>query len=267
LKTEKYLLTQENPADLQFQQLNSQSESRVNELASQLEAVTLELESFSYSVSHDLRAPLRHILGYVDIIQATASQALDETSRRHLQTIAQSTTRMGQMIDGLLELYRIGRAEMRLQQVSLTALVKEVQRELWSESKGRDIDWQIGDLPDVRGDALMLRQAIFNLVSNAVKFTRSRVRARIEIGAKSAGLETIFFIRDNGVGFDINCADKLFGVFQRFHPSDELEEIGIGLAKVRCIIRKHGGRTWAEGKVDSGATFYFSIPKPMEEAT
>jgi light-regulated signal transduction histidine kinase (bacteriophytochrome) len=260
-------MTPEKQAEDEIQRLNSQLESRVIERTAQLEAANQELEAFSYSVSHDLRAPLRHILGYVDILQTEASQTLNETSRQHLQTIAQSATQMGQLIDALLEFSRMSRAEMRCQRVSLAALVEDVRRELRSEIKGREIDWQIGDLPEVQGDPLMLRQAIVNLLSNAIKYTRTRSKAKIEIGAKNGGRETIFFVRDNGVGFDMNHAGKLFGVFQRFHRSSEFEGTGIGLAKVRRIIHRHGGRTWAEGKADGGATFNFSIPKPPEKAT
>ena len=235
-------------------------------LRQRLDALKQELEAFSYAVSHDLRAPLRHILGYVDILQTVASQTPDETSRQHLHTIARSAAQMGQMIDALLEFSRIGRAEMRFARVSLAALVRDVRRELCSEVKGRKIDWQVGVLPEVQGDRQMLRQVVVNLLSNAMKYTRARSKPKIEIGAIDGGGETVFFVRDNGVGFDMNCAAKLFGVFQRFHRSSEFEGTGIGLAKVRRIIYQHGGRTWAEGKADGGATFYFSIPKRPEEA-
>jgi len=150
--------------------------------------------------------------------------------------------------------------------VNLAALVEDARLELRIESKGREIDWQIGDLPEVQGDSVMLRQAIVNLLSNAMKYTRTRAKAKIEIGAKDYGRETIFFVRDNGVGFDMNYADKLFGVFQRLHPSSDFEGTGVGLAIVRRIIHQHRGRTWAEGKADGGATLYFSIPKQPEGA-
>jgi len=257
-------MTREKQAEDEIERLNSQLESRVIERTAQLEALNRELQAFSYSVSHDLRAPLRHIVGYVDILQAAAGQTLDETSRQHLQTIARSATQMGQMIDALLELSRLDRAEMRFKRVNLAALVEDVRKELRSEIKDREIDWQIGDLPEVQGDPVMLRQAIVNLLSNAIKYTRTRPKAKIEIGAKHGGHETTFFVRDNGVGFDMNYADKLFGVFQRFHRSSEFEGTGVGLAIVRRIIHQHGGRTWAEGKADGGATLYFSIPKPPE---
>jgi len=260
-------LTREKQAEEEIQRLNSQLESRVLERTAQLKAVNQELEAFSYSVSHDLRAPLRHIVGYVDILQTVASQTLDETSRQHLQTIARSAAQMGQMIDALLEFSRMDRAEMRFKRVSLGALVEDARRELRSEIKGRHIDWRIGDLPEVQGDPVMLRQAIVNLVSNAIKYTRTRPEAKIEIGARKDARETIFFVHDNGVGFNMNYADKLFGVFQRLHRSSEFEGTGVGLAIVRRIIHQHGGRTWAEGKADGGATLYFSIPKPPKEAT
>lgn len=243
------------------------AETEIQRLNSELEAATQNLEAFNYSVSHDLRAPLRHILGYVDILQTTAGRKLDEASRQHLQTIEQSAKQMGHMLEALLAFSRMGRAEMSCQRMSLAAVVEEVRRELSNEIKGRDIDWQIGDLPEVWGDPVMLRQAIANLVSNAIKFTRPRPKAKIEIEAKNSGSETILFVRDNGVGFDMDYADKLFGVFQRFHPASKFEGAGIGLANVRRIIHRHGGRTWAEGKADGGATFYFSIPKLLEDTT
>jgi PAS domain S-box-containing protein len=260
-------MTQEKQVEDQIQRLNAQLESRVIERTAQLEAANQELEAFSYSVSHDLRAPLRHILGYVDILEATAGLKLDETSRQHLRTIAKASTQMGHLIDGLLDFSRMGRTEMRSERVSLAALVEEARRDLRGEAKDRDIHWQVGDLPEVQGDPLMLRQAVLNLVSNAIKYTGKRAKAKIEIGARQSETETIFFVRDNGVGFDMAYADKLFGVFQRFHRGNEFEGTGIGLANVRRIIHRHGGRTWAEGKTNKGAKFYFSIPRPPKEAT
>ena len=259
-------MTRGMPAEAEFQGLNSQLESRVIELTARLEAANQELKAFGYSVSHDLRAPLRHILGYVDILQSTVHPALDQTARQHLQAVAQSATQMERMFDALSAYSRMCRAEMQCAPVSLTALVKEARRELSGEIKGRDIDWRTGDLAEVRGDASMLRQGIVHLLSNALKFTRARPRAKITVGTEDRGRETVFYVRDNGVGFDMKCADKLFGIFQQLHRSGEFEGNGIGLAKVRRIILQHGGRTWAEGKVGGGATFYFSIPKPLEDA-
>ncbi len=243
----------------------TQSNGEIQRLNAQLAAANQELEALSYSISHDLRTPLRHILGYADILQTGTSPTLDKTSRRHLQTIAQSAAQMDQMIDGLAEFSRLGRVEMRCQRVSLAALVEDVCQALRGEIKDREIDWQIGDLPEVQADPVLLRQAIVNLLSNAVKFTRPRTKARIEIGSKNDGRETIFFVRDNGVGFDLNCAARLFGAFQRFHRPGEFEGTGLGLANVRRIIQRHAGRTWAEAKAEGGATFYFSIPNPSGE--
>lgn len=267
MKTTLEPMTQETSGAAETQRLNSQLELCVQERTAQLKAVRRELEMFSYSVSHDFRAPLRHILGYVEILQAEAGATLDETGHQHLQTIAQSATRMGQMLDALLEFSRMGRVEMCCQQVSLAMLVEDARRELHGEIKGREIDWRIGDLPEVQGDPLMLRQVLVHLLSNALKFTRPRARARIEIGAKSGGCEIVLFIRDNGVGLDLPHADKLFGLFQRFQRPGEFEGMGVGLAKVRRLIHQHGGRVWAEGTVDGGATFYLAIPNSPEEST
>ena len=243
----------------------TQSNGEIQRLNSQLAAANQELDAFNYSISHDLRAPLRHIAGYVDILQTAAGSTLDATSRRHLETIAQSAAQMGLMIDGLLELYRVGHAEMSCHCVSLAALVGDARGDLRGDIGSREINWQIDDLPEVEADSVLLCQAIGNLLANAVKFTRPRAGASIEIGAKHDGNETILFVRDNGVGFDMKCAARLFGVFQRFHGADEFEGTGVGLAIVRRIIHRHGGRTWAEGKPGGGATFYLSIPNPPEE--
>ncbi len=227
---------------------------------SRIEAANQELEAFSYSVSHDLRAPLRHIVGYVEILQSEAADQLDATCHQHLGAIAKAAAQLGQLMDALLAFSRLGRAEMRWESVSLARLVKEARAELSPKSEGRIIEWQLGELPEVVGDPILLRQAILNLLSNALTFTRTRPTARIEIGANRTKDEVIFFVRDNGVGFDMAYANNLFGVFQRLHRADEFEGVGIGLANVRRIIHRHGGRTWAEGVVDEGATFYFSIP-------
>jgi signal transduction histidine kinase len=230
--------------------------------AAELEAINKDLESFAYSVSHDLRAPLRHLVGYSELLQKQASSLLDDKSRRYMQTILQSAKRMGDLIDDLLAFSRIGRAETQKMLVSLEQLVKEVVAEFRQETKGRDIAWNIGALPACYGDRSMLRLAIVNLVSNAVKFTRLRTQAEIEIGCVDGNRNEVeVFVRDNGAGFDMQYANKLFGVFQRLHLPEQFEGTGIGLATVQRIIHRHGGKVRAEGAVDQGATFYFSLPK------
>jgi PAS domain S-box-containing protein len=227
----------------------------------ELEASNKELEAFAYSVSHDLRAPLRHMVGFTELLQKHASSALDDKSRRYMTTILDSANRMGNLIDDLLSFSRIARTERRETTVSLEQLVKEVRAEMLPETGGRNIAWRIGELPDLYGDRSMLRLALVNLISNAVKFTRKRPHAEIEIGClekKSDGVT--MFIRDNGVGFDMKYVNKLFGVFQRLHRPEAFEGTGIGLATVQRIIHRHGGRVWAEALVDRGATFFVSIP-------
>jgi signal transduction histidine kinase len=230
--------------------------------AVELEASNKELESFAYSVSHDLRAPLRHMVGYSELLQRQASSLLDEKSQRFIRTILDSAKRMGNLIDDLLAFSRIGRAETRKTAVDLEQLVKEVVAEIGQDTKGRDIAWKIGVLPVCYGDRSMLRLVVVNLVSNAVKFTRMRSPAEIEIGCVDRNkTEVEVFVKDNGAGFDMRYLDKLFGVFQRLHLREEFEGTGIGLATVQRIIHRHGGKVRGEGAVDQGATFYFSLPK------
>jgi PAS domain S-box-containing protein len=226
----------------------------------ELEASNQELEAFSYSVSHDLRAPLRHIAGFADLLERGAGEALDEKSRRYVEKIVGAATRMGQLIDDLLVFSRMGRAQMRHTSVDLAHLVSEIVAELKEEAKDRTIEWRIEPLPVVRGDPAMLRVALMNLLSNAVKYTRPRPVAIIEVGAESREEGVVVHVRDNGVGFEGQYRHKLFGVFQRLHRPEEFEGTGIGLANVRRIVLRHGGTTWAEGEVGSGACFYFSLP-------
>jgi signal transduction histidine kinase len=249
------------------------AEKKINELNEELshhllqvEAANKELEAFSYSVSHDLRAPLRHITGFVEMLNERDLTALDDKSRHYLQVISESARKMGVLIDDLLSFSRMGRSEMMKTRVDLDALVREIVADLEQETRGREIVWDISSLPVVVGDSAMLRQVLVNLIGNALKFTRQRQQSRIVIGAVSEHPdETLFFVRDNGVGFDMKYVDKLFGLFQRLHDPQEFEGTGVGLANVQRIILRHGGRIWAEGSPDNGAVFWFSLPNPDKQ--
>jgi signal transduction histidine kinase len=247
--------------EIEIEKLNRELAKRAGEL----EAANRELESFAYSVSHDLRAPLRHMVGFSELLQKHSAAALDDKSRRYMQTILDSAKRMGDLIDDLLAFSRIGRAETKKTAVDLNELTRDVVAEARQGAAGREIAWKIGRLPTCYGDRAMLRLVLVNLVANAVKFTRMRKPAEIEIGcAKSEGGEAELFVRDNGAGFDMQYVDKLFGVFQRLHLREEFEGTGIGLATVQRIVHRHGGKVRAEGALDQGATFHFTLPLTAE---
>ena len=239
-----------------------QTQEELAKHAVDLQAANRELEAFAYSVSHDLRAPLRHVVGYAELLQKHAASALDEKADHYLKTILEAARRMGALIDDLLGFSRIGRAETKKVAVDLEQLVAQVVAELAQYTGGRDIAWKIGALPSCHGDRAMLRMVFVNLLSNAAKFTRTQPQAKIEIGcSRQENNQIKIFVRDNGAGFDMRHVNKLFGVFQRLHLAEEFEGTGIGLATVQRIVHRHGGTCWAEGAVDQGATFYFTLPK------
>jgi light-regulated signal transduction histidine kinase (bacteriophytochrome) len=245
-----------------FAAIRRRAESDLLRARDELQAANKELEAFAYSVSHDLRAPLRHMVGFGELLQKNVNSKLDEKSQRYMTMILDSAKRMGALIDDLLAFSRIGRVEAQMTLVNLDQLVTEVVTDVRQEAAARDIVWRIDPLPSCYGDRSMLRIVFVNLISNAIKFTRPRARAEIEIGcAKGNEHEVMIFVRDNGTGFDMKYVDKLFGVFQRLHHADEFEGTGIGLATVQRIINRHGGTVRAEGSVNQGATFYISVRK------
>jgi light-regulated signal transduction histidine kinase (bacteriophytochrome) len=241
--------------------LNAELEKRVIQRTAQLESVNKDLEAFAYSVSHDLRAPLRHIVSFIELLKERLSATLDNESLRIFNIVSDEATRMGVLIDDLLKFSRLGRTEVQKASVDLNLLIQEAIRELEPEVRGRIVMWQIDNLPFIDCDRSMFRLVWINLISNALKYTRPRAQTEITIGyTTDVNGECILFIRDNGVGFDMKYADKLFGVFQRLHRADEFEGTGIGLANVKQIINKHGGRVWAESAPNAGTVFYFSLP-------
>ena len=242
--------------------INDELENRVAERTEQLLAANKDLESFSYSVSHDLRSPLRHISSFVSLLEEHLDGQIDETTQRYLGTIGGSARHMSQLIDGLLAFSRLGRSAVNLTAVDFTLLVDAVVSQLAHDTEGRVVDWVIApDLPVVQGDALLLREVWANLLGNAYKYTRPRERARIEVGwSVDPVAGYTFYVRDNGVGFDTKYSQKLFGVFQRLHRASEFEGTGIGLALTRRILERHGGSIWAESQLGEGSVFYFSLP-------
>ncbi len=238
---------------------------RAEELAdlnAELQRSNKELEAFSYSVSHDLRAPLRHVVGYAEMLREGAAGKLSERDERCITTIIESSEYAGVLVDKLLAFSRLGRGQLSRGRVDVAALIAELVAELRPATAGRTVTWEVGPLPVVEADLMMFRLAVRNLLENALKYTRSRSEAVVVVGHRADPGEDVFFVRDNGVGFDMKYGDKLFGVFQRLHRMEDFEGTGIGLANMKRVIDRHGGRVWAEGEEGRGATFFFTLPRP-----
>jgi light-regulated signal transduction histidine kinase (bacteriophytochrome) len=244
--------------------LTVELEKRVEKRTSELQEANRQLESFSYSVSHDLRAPLRAINGFTQILLQEYSMGLSPEGQRLLNLVVANTRRMDQLIEGLLRLARLGRQALAKKPVNISALVKDITEMLLKESKLRDLSLEIEPLPDSIGDESLLRQVFTNLLSNAFKFTQKTEKPQVFVGFRDQRGERVYFVRDNGAGFEMEYADKLFGVFQRLHRAEDFDGTGIGLSIVQRIVQRHGGRIWAEGAVAKGATFYFTLPASDE---
>jgi signal transduction histidine kinase len=245
-------------AEEEVRKLNEDLELRVTVRTAELSEANCDLEAFASSVAHDLRAPVRHLNGFAEILTGNYRAQLAPEAKRYVDLICEGSAQMGRLIDELLNLSRISRNQVCRKATDLNSILADVLRELEPETAGRQVEWKIESLPSIDCDPGLIRQVLVNLVSNAVKYTRPRPSARIEVGNSQQGAESIFFVRDNGVGFDMRYATKLFGVFQRLHRGDEFEGTGVGLAVVHKIIHKHGGRVWAEAERDKGACFYFT---------
>lgn len=258
----KRVETARQAAEAEIRRLNEDLEKRVASRTAELLAVNAELEAFCYSVAHDLRSPLRHMASFIALLERRAAATLDSQARRYVRIVSESAARLSVLIDDLLEFSRAGRSELRRVPVDLDAVVKSVLSTLGPEADGRRIVWDIASLPIVVGDPTMLRSVFTNLIANALKFTRPKSETCITIGTvASRADDSVIFVRDNGVGFDMRYSDRLFGLFQRLHHDDDFEGTGIGLAMVRRILHRHGGRAWAESEVGEGATFFVALPR------